>query len=137
MSMLKIQEFPGAMPLDPHRGTVPGSRSPRSAATEGLPPPPPLQAPPLDPALIRNVLRISLGRRPCRAYSCVKYTFLHLSNILLASVTIILKPVRYYGSRFTWSACSLSIRISNKSSTMNMCLPEKQLYFHFSNFINV
>ena len=67
-----------------------------------------------------------LARQPCRAYTCVKYTFLHLSDMLLASVTIILKPVRYYGSIFTWPACSLSIRISNNSSTMNMCLPEKQ-----------
>ena len=59
-------------------------------------------------------------------YTCVKYTLLHLSDMLLTSMTIILKPVRYYGSRFTWSACSLSICISNNSSTMNMCLPEKQ-----------
>ena len=38
ISMLKIQELPGAMPLDPHRYSGPGSRSPRSAAIEGLPP---------------------------------------------------------------------------------------------------
>ena len=41
ISMLKIQELPGDMPLDPHRGSAPGSRSPRLAAIEGLPPPPP------------------------------------------------------------------------------------------------
>ena len=37
--MLKIQELQGAMPLDPHQGSVPGSRGPRSAAIESLPPP--------------------------------------------------------------------------------------------------
>ena len=50
-------------------------------------------------------------------------------DMLLASVTIILKPVGYNGSRFTWSACSLSIRISNNSSTMNMSLPENSDIF--------
>ena len=36
--MLKIQELRGAMLLDPHRGSAPGSRGPRLAAIEGLPP---------------------------------------------------------------------------------------------------
>ena len=67
-----------------------------------------------------------LARRPRRAYTCVKHTFLHLSDMLLASVTIILKPIRYYGSRFTWSACSLSIRISNNSS---ICVSLKTVIF--------
>ena len=51
ISMLKIQELSGAMPLDPHRGSAPGSCGPCSAAIEGLPP---AQAPPLDTALIDN-----------------------------------------------------------------------------------
>ena len=37
--MLKIQELPGAMPLDPHWRSAPGSQGTRSAAIEGLPPP--------------------------------------------------------------------------------------------------
>ena len=76
--------------------------------------------------LKRHCVFFLLAWRPRRAYTCVRFTFLHLSDILLASMTIILKHERYYGSRFTWSACSLSIQISNNSSTMNMCLPEKQ-----------
>ena len=43
--MLKIQELPGDMPLEPHCGTAPGSRGARSATIEGLPPPPPVNTP--------------------------------------------------------------------------------------------
>ena len=45
ISMLKIQELPGAMLLDPHRGSAPRTRGPHSAAIEGFPPPPPATAP--------------------------------------------------------------------------------------------
>ena len=34
--MLKIQELPGTMPLDPHGDSAPRSRGTRSAAIEGL-----------------------------------------------------------------------------------------------------
>ena len=62
ISMLKIQELSGAMPLDSHRGSAPGSRGLRSAAIEVLPPP---QVPPLDPALV--------------AAAVAEYTFLSCS----------------------------------------------------------
>ena len=44
--MLKIQELPGAMPLDPHdQDPAPGSRGPRLAAIKGLTSPPPCKRP--------------------------------------------------------------------------------------------
>ena len=49
--MLKLQELSRAM--DPHWGSAPGSRGPRSAAI--VYPSPPPQAPPLDPALFRSI----------------------------------------------------------------------------------
>ena len=58
--MLKIQDLPKTMPLDPHQGSDSGSRGSQSAAIEGLPPSP--QAPPLDPVL--NLIGIIVKQHP-------------------------------------------------------------------------
>ena len=44
-SMLKIQELPGAKPLEPHRGSGLDTAARVGALFEGMPPPPPANTP--------------------------------------------------------------------------------------------